>query len=533
MSPEMTLRQRGLPFWPAVIAGLLAFAAVVLGWRGADWPAQLYRADLFDRAGFTQWDNQWYGGHHTPGYSLLFPPLGALIGVTTVAIIASFAASWMFAHVAAALFSPNAARLAALWFAIGSTTNVAVGRVTFALGLSFALASFAAMLRKSRWAVLLAIAAPLASPVAGVFVAIAASATWFATRRADDRKLPRLAIAMTAGALIPIGILSLVFPEGGRFPFRFGYLLLVIGSCGVVALIAPRHWNALRVGAVLYGIIAVATFIVPNPLGGNLTRLAMFVGGPVVAGILWPRRKALLIVVAVPLIAWQWQPAVDAMFIAGRDPSAQKEYYRPLLDFLGEQPVGRIEIPFTKRHWETHFVARHTPLARGWQRQLDIEFNSLFYEPGALTEHSYREWLSTNAISYVALPDAELDESAIAEAALLRSGVAGLRPVWSNAHWQVWQVTDTEPLVEGPARLARLDPDEFTLDVDSPGDVLVRIRYSPHWDIDGPGCLVESPDGWTLLHAPRDGPLRVRQVVSRWVPFQPARIDVCPSTTPN
>ena len=233
------------------------------------------------------------------------------------------------------------------------------------------------------------------------------------------------------------------------------------------------------------------------------------------------------------MIVWQWQPAADAMFTAGRDPSAHEAYYQPLLDFLDQQPVGRIEIPFTKRHWESHFVARHVPLARGWQRQLDIEFNSLFYEPGLLTESSYREWLSTNAITYVALPDVELDESAVGEAALLRAGVAGLRPVWGNENWQVWQVTDTEPLVEGAARLERLEPDAFTLHVNDPGDVLVRIRYSSHWDIDGPGCLVESPDGWTLLHSPQRGDLRVRQVVAHWVPFQPDRNDECPLTSPH
>lgn len=41
-----------------VLAAVPALVVVALGWRGEDWPAQLYRAELFDRVGFSQWDNQ-------------------------------------------------------------------------------------------------------------------------------------------------------------------------------------------------------------------------------------------------------------------------------------------------------------------------------------------------------------------------------------------------------------------------------------------------------------------------------------------
>ena len=44
--------------------------------------------------------------------------------------------------------------------------------------------------------------------------------------------------------------------------------------------------------------------------------------------------------------------------------------------------VGRIEIPLTEHHFEAAYVARAVPLARGWERQLEIAANPLFYEPG-------------------------------------------------------------------------------------------------------------------------------------------------------
>ena len=57
----------------------LAAAYLVLEPPSGDLAAATYRGDLFARAGFTLWDNNWYGGHYLPGYSLLAPALGALI----------------------------------------------------------------------------------------------------------------------------------------------------------------------------------------------------------------------------------------------------------------------------------------------------------------------------------------------------------------------------------------------------------------------------------------------------------------------
>ena len=65
---------------PALLAAALAALYVVLDPASADLAAQEYRVDLFDAEGLGLWDNGWYSGHHLPGYSLLFPPLGSLLG---------------------------------------------------------------------------------------------------------------------------------------------------------------------------------------------------------------------------------------------------------------------------------------------------------------------------------------------------------------------------------------------------------------------------------------------------------------------
>src|SRR5439155_11898457 len=81
---------------PVLIATALAAAYLAAAPMSADLAAQTYRAALFDRAGFMLWDNAWYGGHPLPGYSVLFPPLGALLGVRLVGALSAVAAAALF-----------------------------------------------------------------------------------------------------------------------------------------------------------------------------------------------------------------------------------------------------------------------------------------------------------------------------------------------------------------------------------------------------------------------------------------------------
>ena len=83
----------------ASAAGALA-VAVPLGliWLIAeptvsDMAAQASRVGIFERQGWGIWSGQWYAGHHLPGYSLLMPPLGALVGIWWAGFLAVCAAS--------------------------------------------------------------------------------------------------------------------------------------------------------------------------------------------------------------------------------------------------------------------------------------------------------------------------------------------------------------------------------------------------------------------------------------------------------
>ena len=217
----------------------------------------------------------------------------------------------------------------------------------------------------------------------------------------------------------------------------------------------------------------------------------------------------MLILSVALLLVWQWRPATSAIFPDRTDPSTTAMFYQPLLDRLGPT-AGRIEIPFTRAHWETVFVADRVALARGWERQLDHKYDQLLYEP-TLSASDYRAWLVDNAVQYVALPNVPLDFSSQREADLLRSGVAGLQQIWHSRYWTVWAVTGTRHLVEGPAHLTHMDTNTFELAATGVGAITIRTHYSPRWTVTGPGCVRSTPAGWTQIVASAPGRLALRQ----------------------
>ena len=229
----------------------------------------------------------------------------------------------------------------------------------------------------------------------------------------------------------------------------------------------------------------------------------MYAAGPVLLALV-PRRWAIL-ALAPLLWFWQWSPSFDAIVRAGEDPSVDRPTTRPLVAHLAS--VGaenrRTEIVPTARHWETAYVAARYPIARGWERQLDIRFNDLFYDD-ELTAAEYHRWLLEEGVDRVALADAPLDDAGVEEAELIERGLPFLRPVWSDRHWRVWEVVDATGVVDGPAEIVEVTADSVTLDVARPGDVTLRIRDSAFWRTEPVVCVEPTDDGWVVL---RDVPV--------------------------
>lgn len=504
----------------AAIAAVPAAVWLALDPPSADLAAHLYRAWLFAHHPLAIWDGGWYSGHLTPAYSVLFPPLAAVVGPQAVGALSAPVAAAGFAVLAVERFG-RAGRLAAYWFALATLSDLLSGRLPFALGLAVGLwALVAASHARRRPALALAVVCALVSPVAALDLALAAAAWWLGAGR-------RLGLLLAAAALAPVGLLALAFPEGGSEPYAFSALWHSVLASALVC--AAAWWGSQRSRTLAWGgafslVLCVAAYVAATPLGGNTSRLPALLAGPLLIGLLLDRRAGLrrpepagawaaaAIAVGLGAVAFQWADGVRDIRKSDADPSVTSAYYAPLLGFLDRQGTApfRVEIPFTLSHYEATRVAPRHPLARGWERQLDRGDNAVFYATRRLTPAAYAAWLDSTGVRFVALPDAQLDKSAREEAALLRSGtVTGLRSVFRSAHWQVWERAQAR-LVVGPGRLTALGVSSFALDADRPATLLVRERFSPYWALaSGSGCVADGPGGLTLLTVRRPGVVRV------------------------
>jgi hypothetical protein len=212
---------------------------------------------------------------------------------------------------------------------------------------------------------------------------------------------------------------------------------------------------------------------------------------------------------------WQVTASVSQIARSVGDPSTAAAYFQPVARWLREEggPGIRVEVPPTANHWESAYLAPGVELARGWLRQLDTARDDIFYEDDRLSDATYGAWLRNNAIRYVALPDAPLDYSSVAERRLILSEPPYLTMRWRSRHWRVYAVKNPEPLVDpigaAVAGTRWVGHEGFALDVAHPGEFLVRVSFTPYWSISrGHGCLMRRGQ-WTLVRASGPGVFRV------------------------
>jgi hypothetical protein len=557
MAPSKALRLEWLP----AVALSSALAALMLAWNPqvGDLAAQVFRTELFERAGLAIWNGSWYGGHYTLTYSVLFPPLASVLGPQAVGMASVVASSYLFDRLVRDRWGA-AARWATLWFAAGVVTLLADGQLTFALGVAFGLASLRFLqIERTKLAFASSAACALSSPVAAVFLAgvliagvlgrgglgvpVSARRPAFrtahlareATRNAksparvrDTQPSPRdrtrgpalwtasIALALT---LIP----NVVFPGAGEFPFAFSSYVAIPLWCGsalyVIRGLGDEERQLRRVLAG-YLLVATALWLAPNAMGGNTVRLGALFGGPVLAAVVLARRPRVapwfLALFMAGGLFWQLTASVAQIARSVGDPSTKAAYFRPPAQWLRAHGGDgmRIEVPPTANHWESAYLAADFDLARGWLRQLDTTREDIFYREGGRLGHAaYGNWLRQNAISFVALPDAPLDYSSMTERRLILSDPPYLDLRWSSPHWRIYAVRDPEPLVDpigaAAAQVRWVGRQGFALDVTRPGEFLVRVNFTPYWSIaGGSGCILRRGD-WTLARAGSPGTFRV------------------------
>ena len=274
--------------------------------------------------------------------------------------------------------------LAAWLFLGGVMSNVVIGRMPFTLGIALAVGAWACARRSLLAAAALSLPSVFASPVAGVFLAVAAVATLAGRRDSPERR--RSALALGAPAVVGGLAMAALFPEGGADHFTatafWPMLLICLGALALVDPVAPH--GALGLGH-LRGDPRRRLRV---PELARPERAAARRGdrpGPARALRPAPRPARRDRDHRRGLVYLQWLPAVRAVEEARGDPSTQAAFHTEVLRFLDEHaaPGERVEVPLTRNHWEANYVAESYPLARGWHRQLDRKVNPLFYDERA------------------------------------------------------------------------------------------------------------------------------------------------------
>jgi exosortase/archaeosortase len=490
-----------------VIAGILHLLwALFLAGGGGDLAAQSAWAEFAMRHPGSAYDFAWYGGMHPASYSVISPYLMALLGVRTTGVLAGTLSAGLFALLLmrSGIRRPLAP---ALWGAFALSCNAVSGRVTFALGVFFGLAAVAVVFAargprapKAAAVVVLGVLATLASPVAGLFLEVAAAALFLTRRR-------RPAYALAAGPPFVVALSALLFPFKGVQPFPWYLVAAPFASAVALAVYAPKTWRNVRAGAVVYAVGTVLTWLIPSQVGSNVDRLALLFGGAVMLAAAMERKIAILYVAfAATVVSQVIRPVFDVVNTGSAD--GQTTGVLSELQNVGAER-GRVEVVPERTHLESSEFAPVVNLARGWNRQADVDRNPLFYN-GSLTPDTYHAWLKRWAVRYVVLSDSTPDWQGMEEARIVAAGQPWLKQIWRDQHWHLYELTDPEPLADPPATVARADDGELDINVPASGWVLVRVPWSPWLGVRGgpAGCVAKAGD-WTRLYAPMPGRYRL------------------------
>jgi MFS family permease len=519
--PSDALRDFGHRHRVPLLATLPTLPLYVVWWAflatgGGDLAAQEAWADFASRHGGSAYGLFWYGGAHTANYSVFSPYLMALVGVRTVTVVSGLAASWL-AAVLVVRCGVRRPVWPALLASLALWCDVASGRTTFALGVALALAACVPLVRERRpWlAAGYAALATMASPVAGLFLAVVGAAFLLVRdwRRALVLLIPPAAV---------VGLTTLFFPFTGEQPMPAGRIWPPVLLGLAVTVLAPRTWRVARWSGAVNALGTVLTYLIPSPVGTNVERFAeLFAPAVLLAALLSAppaltaarsRRlvSGLLAVAVVYSASWVGKKTADDLKVSTVVPAwaANADGVVDALEGLGADRA-RVEVVPARNHREATLLAPHVQLARGWNRQLDVERGRLFYD-GTFSAATYREWLDHWAVGFVVLPAAKPDGPAEDEAALVRDPELRpewLEPVWRDAHWQVYRARDAVPLASAPGTVVDTTPADLVLRVDRPGAVTVRVAWSPWLRSDG-GCLTREGD-FTRLTVEAPGEYRI------------------------
>jgi hypothetical protein len=510
---SLTSLRSSQAFTNAALAGSLAAVLAWFGPPGTDFAAHVFQLHVYLEHGFALWTNYWYAGRYTfVGYSVLYYPLAALIGIRLLAVVSVVVATAAFTLVTRQEWGEQTVWATRL-FAVVAAASVVSAAFPYGLGLALALSAVVAIARRhvAVFGVLAALTLA-ASPLAFLFLLLVLGAAAVSRSPREVVKPAAIAAGIAATGLL----VWRLFPDHGTYPFATSELLAALLFCSFGAALTWRLERARILHAlfVAYGVVCVLAYLIPSNLGENVVRLR-YAALPISVLTLTLRRWRPFPVAAIAFTlacSWNISPLVWSLSRVSDDPSAHTRYWQPVVHYLHDSlsPSYRVEVVGTADHWEAVYLPQgHIPIVRGWFRQDDFPQNEVLYDK--LTSRSYLMWLRRLSVRYVVLTDATPDYSARYEIALLSAGRSGLPIVARLPHATVYSVPAPRPIVTGPGRpkVEALTAGSITGRLSEPGRYHVGIRYTPY--LRSPrSCVSEAKDGMTVLTAPHAGRIELR-----------------------
>jgi hypothetical protein len=451
----------------------------------------------------------------------MYYPVAAVGGIVPVAVVSASFAAWAFASAAGSRWGLQT-RSPALAFAATAPLIVMVsGMYPFLAGLAVAAIAIVLLQHQRNVAAAIAIVGVAAfSPLAFLlFLVVLVAAVLASDSPRATLARHRWPVLAVGGAIVAAAMLRGLFAETGYYPFSLLDLASTLGFSGAGLFLTRARIRHDFFGALFacYLFVNVALFAIPSPVGANGMRLWAVAALPLLwlaARLRTPalRRRD---VVGLLMVAFVIQAAPYAA-IAYRSyderASAQLAFWRPAISFVRSHADAghRVEVVATAGHWEAYYLAHAgVPLARGWYRQADFPENTLLYQ-SSISPAAYQAWLRSLGVTFVLLPDTQLDYSSGAEAALLRSGRSGLELAGTLPHWRFYRLPQSVGIVSGASsapEAVRVTSAGVSFVAPRPGRYLIRVRYSPYWRSSRAACLSPSSDGMMRLDVRTSGPI--------------------------
>jgi len=477
----------------ATAAGFVAALLAWLGPPGTDFAAHAYERALFLRHGFVLWDNYWYAGRYSfVGYSVVYYPLAAVLGIRLLATLGAAVAAFAFAELVGARWGA-AARWPSLAFAVLWAGFVLTAAFPFALGVTFALLALRALQAQRRWlfaacVVLTLAASPVALVLLGiVLLGLAAGCGW--------QRGPAIVVG---AAVVTELVLLLLFPSGGHYAFPAAEAGAALAFCaaGLACTWRVAEARVLRPVFAAYAVAVVAVWAVPTDLGENVARLR-YVAFPIALLLLALRRwrpVPVAVLVAAVALAWNVTPLVAGWNRGAEDVTKSAAVWHAPLAWLHAhlRPRYRVEAVDTTAHWPAYYLPRAgIPIVRGWFRQEDFPTNALLYS--RFTAKQYVAWLRSLGVEYVVLADAPTDYSSRREAQIVPTA---LSRVFSSSHITIYAVPHARGITS--ARVLAFTESSITVRTERAGRYRIAVHWSPYWHASA-GTLSRASDGMIVL----------------------------------